>query len=98
MDIISVILLGLLNIPVFLFFCRIIRKVFFRNRQDCWRSLLAWYCDPHAFFDKESRRNYLAVLLLSISVSCCVLLVFFEYSMACRFVDALKKVSAFRRS
>jgi hypothetical protein len=96
MDNISLVLLGALNLPVFLLFCRFVRRVFFRDRQDFWRSLLAWICDPHAFFDKESRRNHLAVLLLSISVSCCVLLVFFEYGIACSFVDALKGCQPFQ--
>jgi hypothetical protein len=96
MDVITVILLGALNLPVFFLFCRFVRKVFFRDRQDFWRSLLAWGCDPHAFFDKESRRNHLAMLLLSASVSCCVLLVFFEYGIACRFVDVLKGYQPFQ--
>ncbi len=90
MDTISIVLLGALNLPVFLLFCRFVRRVFFRDRRDFWQSLLAWSFDPHAFFDRESRHNHLAVLLLSISVSCCVLLVIFEYGVACRFVDALK--------
>ena len=90
MDIISAILLGVLNIPLFLLFCRLFRRVFFGDRQDFWRSLLAWSFDPHAFFDKESRHNHLAVLFLSMSVACCVFLAFFEYDVACRFVDALR--------
>ncbi len=96
MDIVSIILLGVLNVPVLLIFCRLFRKVFFRNHEDFWRSLLAWSFDPHAFFDKESRHNHLAVLLLSISLACCVFLVFFEYEVAYRFVDALKAYQPFQ--
>lgn len=90
MDSISAILLGALNTPLFLFFCRLFRRVFFKDRQDFWKSLLAWSFDPHAFFDKDSRHNHLAVLFLSVSVACCVFLAFFEYNVACRFIDAIK--------
>ncbi len=90
MDTISAILLGVLNIPLFLLFCRLFQRAFFRDRPDFWRSLLAWSFDPHAFFDKDSRCNHLAVLFLSMSVACCVLLAFVEYDVACRCVDAIR--------
>ncbi len=96
MDSISAMLLGVLNVPVFLLFCRFVRRVFFRDRPDFWRALLAWSFDPHAFFDKDSRHNHLAVLFVSISAACCVLLVFVEYEMACRFVDALRLYQPFQ--
>ncbi len=51
MGIISVILLGALNVPVFLLFCRFVRRVFSRDRQDFRRSLVVWSFDLYAFFD-----------------------------------------------
>ena len=96
MDTLSAILLAALNIPVFLLFCRLFQKVLFRKHPDFWRSLLAWSFDPHAFFDKDSRHNHLAVLFLSLSAACCVLLVLAEYELACRFVDSLRTNSPFQ--
>lgn len=90
MDIISIVLLGALNIPVLIFFCRLLRKRFFGDKEDFWRSLLAWSFDPHAFFDKDSKHNHLAVLLLSLSVVCCVVLMLVEYELAYKFVDTLR--------
>jgi hypothetical protein len=96
MDFISAVLLGALNVPVFVFFCRLFRRVFFRDRAEFWRSLLAWSFDPHAFFDKDSRHNHLAVLFVSLSAASCVLLVFCEYELAYRFVDGLRASQSFQ--
>lgn len=90
MDKISAFLLSALNVPLFLFFCRLFQKSFFRHHHDFWRSLLAWSFDPHAFFDKDSRHNHLAVLFVAVSLACCVLFVFLEYDLACKAVDAFK--------
>ena len=96
MDFISAVLLGALNVPLFLFLCRLFQRAFFREHRDFWRSLLAWSFDPHAFFDKDSRHNHLAVLFLSLSAACCVLLVLFEYELAYRFVDSLRTYEPFQ--
>ncbi|MGD0230092.1 MAG: hypothetical protein ABSC19_07020 [Syntrophorhabdales bacterium] len=96
MDFISAILLGVLNVPLFLLFCRLFQRAFFRDRSDFWRSLLAWSFDPHAFFDKESWHNHVAVAFLSLSAACCVFLVLFEYDLACRFVDTLRMCQPFQ--
>lgn len=90
MDIISVILLGALNTPVLLFCCSTIQRRLSREREDFWRSLLAWSFDPHAFFDKDSRHNHLAVLFLSLSVVCCIVLILLEYELAYKLVDAFR--------
>lgn len=91
MDIVSIILLGALNIPLLMLFCGIIRKRLDKHREEhFWRSLLAWSFDPHAFFDKEYRHNHLTVLLLSVSVACCIVLMLVEYELAYRFVDNLR--------
>ena len=95
MDTLSAILLAALNVPLFVFFCRLFQRAFFRERHDFWRSFLAWSFDPHAFFDRESRHNHLAVLLLSVSAACCVLLVLVEYDLACRLVDSLRTCRPF---
>ncbi|MGA3174643.1 MAG: hypothetical protein ABSE25_09510 [Syntrophorhabdales bacterium] len=96
MDLLSAVLLGALNVPVFLFFCRLFQKAFFRKHRDFWRSLLAWSFDPHGFFDRESRHNHLAVLFLSLSAACCVFLVLVEYELAYRFVDSLRSYQPFQ--
>jgi hypothetical protein len=90
MDTLSAILLAALNVPVFVLFCRLFQRAFFRQHHDFWRSLLAWSFDPHAFFDKDCRHNHLAVLFLSLSAACCVLLVLVEYELAYKFVDSLR--------
>ncbi len=90
MDFVSIILLGALNVPVLLFFCRLFRRAFFGNRQDFWKELLDWSFDPHGFFDKERRHNHVAVLFLALSVTCCVLLMLLEYDLAYRLVDGLR--------
>ncbi len=99
MDIVSLILLAVLNVPVLIFFCRIIQKRLSARSKDndnFWRSLLAWSFDPHAFFDKDSRHNHLAVLFLSVSVACCVVLILVEYELAYKFVDALRGYQPFQ--
>ncbi len=90
MDIISIILLGALNVPLFVFCCRLFHRTFYRDKHDFWKSLLAWSFDPHAFLDKEYKHNHFAVLFLSVTVCCCVVLVLVEYELAYRFVDALR--------
>ena len=95
MDFVSIILLGVLNIPVLLFCCSTIQKRLSGEEKDFWRSLLAWSFDPHAFFDKDSRHNHLAVLFLSLSVVCCIVLILLEYELAYRFVDAIRNYQLF---
>lgn len=90
MDTISALLLGILNVPVFLGICRIIRRRAFGDKRDFWQTLLSWSFDPHAFFDREQRHNHLAVLLLTVSFACCVLLVFVEYGLTCRLMDLIR--------
>jgi hypothetical protein len=96
MDFLSAILLALLNVPVFLLFCGLFRRTFAKDRHDFWKSLLAWSFDPHAFFEKGSLPNHLAVAFLSLSVVCCVLLVLCEYEWACRLVDGLRAFQPLR--
>ena len=96
MDAVSAILLGALNVPIFLFFCRLFRKVFFSEHRDFWPSLLAWSFDPNGFFDRDSRHNHLAVLFLSLSAACCVLLVVVEYELVYRLVDSLRAFQPIR--
>ena len=96
MDTLSAMLLAALNVPVFVFFCRLFQRTFFREHRDFWRSLLAWSFDPHGFFDKNARHNNLAVLFLSLSAACCVLLVLAEYELAYRFVDSLRTFQPFQ--
>jgi Trk-type K+ transport system membrane component len=96
MDFVSVILLGALNTPVLILFCRTIQKKLSKDGDNFWRSLLAWSFDPHAFFDKDSRHNHLAVLFLSISVACCVLLMLLEYELAYRVVESVKGYGPFQ--
>ena len=96
MDLTSIILLSALNVPVLVFLCRLFQKMFFKEHQDFWRSLLSWSFDFHAFFDKEYKHNHFAVLMLSITVACCVLLVFVEYQLAYVLVDSIRGYGPFR--
>lgn len=96
MDFTSAILLGALNIPIFVFLCRLFQRVFFKKHQDFWRSLLTWSFDLHAFFDKTYKHNHFAVLLLSMTTAVCVLLVFAEYELACRLVDSIRDYEPLR--
>jgi hypothetical protein len=90
MDFASIILLGALNVPVFIFLCRLFQRVFFKQHQDFWRSLLSWSFDLQAFFDRRYKHNHFAVLLLSASIALCILLVFVEYELAYRVVDSIR--------
>ncbi len=96
MDIVSIILLGALNVPLLVFSCRLFRRTFYRDKHDFWQSLLAWSFDPHAFLDKEYKHNHFAVLFLSVAVCSCIVLVLVEYELASRLVDAVRAYGPLR--
>ncbi len=96
MDIISIMLLGALNVPLFMFSCRLFHRTFYKDKSDFWKSLLAWSFDPHAFLDKEYKHNHFAVLFLSVAVCCCIALVLVEYELAYRLVDAVRPYQPLR--
>jgi hypothetical protein len=96
MDFVSIILLGALNIPVFVFFCRLFQRIFFKRHPDFWRSLLSWSFDFSAFFDKAYKHNHFAVLLLSVTMATCIILVLVEYELAYRLVDSIRGYAPLR--
>ncbi|OPY65431.1 MAG: hypothetical protein A4E57_03198 [Syntrophorhabdaceae bacterium PtaU1.Bin034] len=95
MDIVSAILLGALNVPLFVFLCKLFQRSFFPDKHDFWKSLLAWSFDPHAFLDKEYKHNHLAVLFLSLCIACCIILIFLEYEGAYRLVESIRAYRQF---